>query len=85
MAIEGEKQNTFSTKQAVDSLRSNVCPACNKKKKPHQSLCYPCYRRLPTDRKHDLYLDLGGGYEEAVGDAINLLGTTVPYMPEVSP
>jgi len=82
MATNEHRDNqVFTKRQAIESLRSETCPACGKAKKAKQSLCYPCYKRLPQDRQHDLYNRIGEGYEEALGHAMTLLGVEVPTMP----
>ena len=80
-----DDDRTFTTKTAIASLRSKVCPACGKAKKARQSLCYPCYKRLPRERQSDLYKGVGEGYEQALDWALTLLGTTVPYMADPEP
>lgn len=72
---------TISTEDALKSLRSMVCPACKLRKVEKQSLCYRCYKRLPSGCKKSLYKPLMGGYEEALDFSLECLGITVPYMP----
>lgn len=65
----------------INSLRSNVCPACAGPKTPSQSLCYADYRRLPADVKTALYNQVGDGYEEALHRALAYLRATTFHAP----
>ena len=73
------------TREAMISFRSSCCPACKKTKKPNQSLCRGCWKRLPRETGEALYLRFGEGYEEAWYFALTCLGITVPYMPDPPP
>ena len=65
----------------VQSLRSDVCLACGKMKKPGQTLCNREYRKLPFRMKAALYDRLGSGYKEAVEAALDHLGVEVLVLP----
>lgn len=62
-----------TTADLVQSLRMCVCPACNAAKKPAQTFCGHCYRKLPRDMRQSLYQRVGQGYEDAVRAAANHL------------
>lgn len=53
-------------------LRSEECQ-CGRRKKPGQSLCLTCFKRLPLDLRKRLYLRIGQGYEAAYETAVLLL------------
>jgi hypothetical protein len=75
--LKGRAQTmTITHPQLITSLRSEICPACGDLKKRRQTLCRPCYRRLPPKLRADLYDPLGGGYEEAVTAAMAALRAT---------
>ena len=42
-------------------------------KSVYNTLCRPCYKRLPRDLQNDLYLKMRLGYEEARNAAIAFL------------
>ncbi len=72
----------IDTRTAIESLRSRLCPACGGSKKPRQTLCYGCYKKLPQGRKDALYDYVGEGYEEAVEAAFKSLGVDKPSWPK---
>lgn len=57
----------------VDSLRSNVCPACGGRKGRAKTMCLTDYRKLPIAMRKALYAHLGEGYEQAVFEALRFL------------
>jgi len=57
----------------LDILTSEECPYCDRDKKRGYVFCYNCYFSLPEDMRKDLYLPMGGGFEEAVDDAVGYL------------
>lgn len=63
----------MTTKELIESLRSNTCPACGGGKRPRASLCYGCFTALPKSMRARLYDLVGHGYEQAVGAALNYL------------
>lgn len=56
----------------MNELKSAQC-ACERPKKPGRSFCYNCFKALPVELKGDLYLPIGGGYEEAYDAAVEYL------------
>lgn len=73
-----ETTHNPSTRWLIESLRSTDCPACGCKKQEWKSFCYPCYRRLPSKLKDDLYDGVGEGYEEAHAASMNHFGASYP-------
>jgi hypothetical protein len=65
-----QRRNDF--KLAVDELASAVC-VCGHSKCRRQSLCKHCYKSLPQDVKHGLYLGMFSGYLEFRRKAHELL------------
>lgn len=63
-----------TTQDLVRSLMSDVCPTCGGVKRPRNTLCGGCYRKLPEDLKRNLYRRVGHGYEEAVAASLRALG-----------
>lgn len=53
-------------------LRQNIC-YCHKPKRPHQTLCRPCFLSLPAAMQRSLYQRIGRGYESAYTSAKNFL------------
>jgi hypothetical protein len=72
---------TAQQKQLISSLRSVLCPACRRAKKPHNTLCYACYQSLPQPLKKALYNRVGHGYEQAFNDAMLSLEVAEPAFP----
>lgn len=64
----------------IESLRSDLCPACGNPKKPAQTLCKGCYFKLPAKLRSGLYDRVGDGYEEAFAAAMTKLGVTAPLF-----
>lgn len=62
-----------TARELVQSLRSNVCPACSGVKDTRKTFCGSCYRRCSPETKTNLYRLLGKGYEEAVEQALKEL------------
>jgi hypothetical protein len=69
-------------RKLVESLSSTLCPACGRKKKHAQTLCYGCYKSLPQPLKSALYARLGNGYEQSFNDAMRYLEVETPAFPE---
>ena len=63
----------MTPQELVNSLRSERCPACPRKKKVRMSFCGACYFRLPGYIRRNTYSKLGEGYEEAMASAIDFL------------
>lgn len=61
--------------RAVASLRSTTCPACGQAKKRAQTLCRRDYFKLPIPMRKALYARVGSGYEQALAESLNYLGT----------
>ncbi len=51
--------------EILESFKSKVCPSCGGIKNPRQSLCGKCFYTLPGNKRRDLWLEWGKGYEEA--------------------
>ena len=62
-----------TVRELVESLQSEVCPACQGRKWEGKSVCIRCWRRLPAEIRQALYRRVGQGYEEAVGAALEAL------------
>ena len=62
---------TTLREQCYTSLASDVCPACTKKKKPRQSFCLSCYRKLPRATQQALYN--ADGYVKTWDGAMDML------------
>lgn len=56
----------------LSELKSEECQ-CGKAKKSGKSFCYHCFKNLPDDFQKDLYLPIGGGYEEAYENSVKFL------------
>lgn len=69
------------TTDLIVSLRSVRCPMCGNGKKPAQTMCYGCYKKLPRDLQQALYRRVGAGYEQAFADAMEHLGVDMIFMP----
>ncbi len=67
--------------EAVESLRSLVCPACGEPKKRMKTLCGSCYFRVPRHEQKALYSRSGEGYEQAIAAAFKSLDVEVFTMP----
>lgn len=70
----------LGTMEAMQSLRSALCPSCGGVKKPKQSLCFKCYKKLSPAQRDDLYQPMMDGYEEAISAALTALGVTTPTL-----
>lgn len=68
--------------QLLLSLASAICPACGKTKRAKQTLCQPCFHRLPGAERARLYDGLGAGYERAVAIALEMLGARQLILPK---
>lgn len=71
--------------QILASLKSDCCPGCGKPKKPHRSVCYPCWRKLDKATSQALYNGFGVGYEPAFDAAMKALGVTADQLKERIP
>jgi hypothetical protein len=58
---------------ALESLRSDECPACLGHKEPGKSFCFGCYKLLPEKVKRDLYKGINDGYAEIWDEAKEIL------------
>lgn len=74
------KAEDLDVRTLVNSLRCCTCPACRRIKKPAQTLCGACYKKLPAPKRRALYNRVGEGYEQAVADAFNTLGVAEFYF-----
>ena len=85
VAPEPERPRLVMPERRVlhESARSMICPACGGAKCPHYATCVRCYRRLTESAKTALFRH--AAYEQAVMDALEELGVTEPYWPEVMP
>lgn len=72
----------MTDRQLIDSLCSNLCPACGRGKNARMTLCGGCYHGLPRELQKALYNRLGEGYSEAVDQALRMLGVTTPRLPK---
>lgn len=55
--------------EALESLQSEICPACKRKKVAKQSFCYRCYKLLPVKLQRQLYKSIWDGYAEIWAEA----------------
>ena len=62
-----------NSRPLIESLISEVCPACGKPKVARQTFCRKCYYTLSADQRKALYNRVGEGYEAAMVDAFNTL------------
>jgi len=69
-------------RRLVNSLRSNICPACGDFKKAKNTLCGSCFAQLAPNRRNALYRGFGEGYENAVREALVALGADEPFWQE---
>ncbi len=63
----------------LDSLRGAICPACGKTKKPMRTLCFSDFSKLPVPMQQALYRPIGGGYREALIEALKFLKVDEPH------
>jgi hypothetical protein len=76
------KEDEVTTRELIDSLCSNLCPACGRGKVARKTLCGHCYHALPRGLQKALYNRLGEGYSEAVDEALHQLGVATPHLPK---
>ncbi|HWC91353.1 MAG TPA: hypothetical protein VG433_16905 [Pirellulales bacterium] len=74
-------ETKFEQHDLLASLASVQCPACGGLKAKSNSLCRPCYYKLPNVMRNALYRRMGEGYEPAMKDALARLGVTEPHFP----
>jgi len=70
--IEGQKMTDI--KFYIDELKSDKCQ-CGAPKLSMQSFCRRCFKSLPAQMRRDLYLVVGGGYQEAYDAALHYLNS----------
>jgi predicted amidophosphoribosyltransferase len=59
--------------EILESLDSEVCAACGRKKKSRMSHCRTCYYQLPPEMRKALYRRFDHGYQEAFRASLELL------------
>ncbi|WP_428936898.1 hypothetical protein [Fontivita pretiosa] len=64
---------SLTTVRLLQSLRSEVCPACGRTKTARQPLCDSCLRRVPSRIKAELQRRVSEGYDRAMLRALRHL------------
>ena len=60
----------FDRRTAIESLRSDVCPACGNTKTPRKSVCTICWHKLPRNLSRSLYTAFTDGYLDHLNAAL---------------
>jgi hypothetical protein len=63
----------ISAGEALSSLVSSKCPACNAPKTSGLSFCQRCFAYLPRHMQKALYRQIGQGYERALDEAMRCI------------
>ncbi len=63
------------------SLKSEICPACGRRKAARRSLCWRCWQRLPRWLQRALFQSIDQGYDRAMLQALRELGAEFFILP----
>lgn len=73
-AQDGKHQaKDFPIWKLIDSLNGCVCPACARRKKVRQVVCFDCFMKLPGSLKTDLAERTSETFPKVFAEAMNFL------------